>query len=357
MIDERGKIMKKRRIRISLIILVGVLLIILLEVAVASGATLSFPADEGHTVEFRLGGGLIFIPATIDGEGTGYFYLSTGCHAGWTIHSKINKVLGLEKYKTRKVIDERKRYKEVSYKLGSMDFAGHRLESVFFRSSSETDSSIEAETEQVGFPVWGWISTKIIDQFLVEINFDRMTVTFSDDFPDRGTYSNPESGPAFIREADFLIPFSYYRERINISVGLNDLPQKANMRISTGTRVTKVALEYIEKIGTQCEKSIGLQEEWLETRYIAASGPYTAKIKKAILKKLSLENLTIENFPLIVQKGTTYYSRSTKYKLDGELGMDFLSRFNITFDFKNKFMILNKNRKYHELAEGGMRGE
>lgn len=43
---------------------------------------------------------------------------------------------------------------------------------------------------------------------------------------------------------------------------------------------------------------------------------------------------------MIVQKGTTYTALHSVSKYDGVLGLDFLSRFNITFDFKNKYMAL-----------------
>ena len=194
------------------------------------------------------------------------------------------------------------------------------------------------------------IDMKYLEQFLVTIDFDQEMITFSKDFPDRSAYSKKSTSVKHIKEADHIIPFTCIDQRPLVWLGINDPLNQARMKIGTGNSTTFVSMDYINKKGTAGKAILDRGGDWIKEKSTTASGPHNIKEKNVVIDKIFLEDLVLEHFPLEIRKDILLSSG-----LDGNLGMDFLSRFNLTLDFRNRYMMLKKNHRYSKLTEDDLK--
>ncbi|MFH1195008.1 MAG: aspartyl protease family protein [bacterium] len=281
------------------------------------------------SIPFELGGNLVVIPVEINNVMT-KFILDTGMPMMGGLFTNYSKASTLNlNYSGEAQIggagggfSSAKISSGVKFKLGDLEFYNQTL---VVMQESKNLSFFETD---------GVIGNEILERFIVDINYDNLTITLTEP----ANFTPPAGAEEIQLPFESIYPFIKCTATMEngATVPLDmvlDLGASHNLSLVLGSQ------ENIVLPGKNLKVSTG---RGVTTELFG----YTGRIKEFKIGSFSFDN------PLV----NFNEEKLMSFEKDGNLGSGILRRFNLTFDYANNRMFIKPNKSYNNPFEFNMAG-
>jgi Aspartyl protease/PDZ domain len=296
---------------------------------------------RSNQVPFRLLSNLIVVPVKINKSDTLNFIFDTGVSNIIITDPKLSALLNLKKTRKVRIAGAGEGSDQLAYvspgnlfRIGDIEAKNQNIVVL--------ENDFLAISEVLGIKIHGIFGYDIFNYFVVNIDFSTNQIHFFD--PQKYKY-RPSKGELFTIEIEDTKPYLN-----DVAIEINNKKLMARLMIDTGAGHA-ISLE-LDK-----NDAIDLPQKLIRSQLgrglSGVINGHLGRTDKFALGKFELKDV-ITSFP---DSESIAKKLSKEIVRNGNIGCDILRRFNVTFNYRDKYMLLKPiNSRYKEAFEHNMSG-